>query len=139
MHGNVWEWTSTPVGGSKTLVGGSARSTASECSANAGSRRWAPPDQGFPDAGMRILAFRDEQTEADLEREFGESLHAVSPDPRPEPQKTLVLKKPGEPGKTLVLKTPGEPQKTLVPKAPGEPPKQRPGLLGRIRNLFKQP
>ena len=152
MHGNVWEWTSTPVGGSRTLVGGSALEAAAECSASARSRRWAAPEQSFNDAGMRLLAdCAGEKPSARgrgngsrkrpprAERDAEEAPPAAAPAGEREAERPPSAGTGPSPRQPVAL--------TIKPVAPGPAAApivradrpadlRRPGLLGRLRNLF---
>ena len=140
MHGNVWEWTSTPVGGSRTLVGGSALEAAAECSASARSRRWAAPEQSFNDAGMRLLAdCAGEKPSARRRKSVGGK---YSPSAASEAEEREPVADPaGAQGSFLEIAPESgmAPIKPITIKPVSCPPpaeSRRPGLFDRLRNLF---
>ena len=141
LHGNVWEWTSTPVGGSRTLVGGSALEAAAECSASARSRRWAAPEQSFNDAGMRLLA--DCAGEKPSARRRRKSVGGkYSPSAASEAEEREPVADPvGAQGSFLEIAPESgmAPIKPITIKPVSCPPpaeSRRPGLFDRLRNLF---
>ncbi len=58
MHGNVWEWTSSPLGGKYVFRGGSWFELPAECTAVV--RRYEPPDYSYYALGFRLAARRAE-------------------------------------------------------------------------------
>jgi formylglycine-generating enzyme required for sulfatase activity len=54
LHGNVWEWTSTPEGDSRVIRGGCWFRHGRDCTAS--NRRWHEPGLSYNRVGFRLLA-----------------------------------------------------------------------------------
>ena len=67
LHGSVWEWTETAVGGNRVSRGGSWRFSAWYCVSS--SRRWHSPSNRLLDLGFRLCA---------TQRPAAEETHAES-------------------------------------------------------------